>query len=383
MANTLSAILPTVYEAMDDVSRELVGFVPAVYRNSKATRAAVGQPVTYPVVPQGALEDITPGINPANSGDQAIDTGSMTISRAKAYPIKWNGEEQRALMNGDEPQYKNILRDQFKQAFRTIGNAVESDLGSTYVSASRAYGTAGTAPFGTAGDLSDIAQIRKMLDDSGAPSSDLQLVLGTSAMANIRGKQNVLFKVNEAGTADLLRQGIVGRLQNFDIRDSAQVKNHTKGTGAGYLINNGAGEAVGDTGLALDTGTGTIIAGDILTVAGDANKYVTASALAGGSVTIARPGLLAAAADNAAVTVGNNYAANMAFARNAIHLVTRLPAMPEGGDAADDVTTVTDPVTGLVYEVAIYRQYRQTKIEVCLAWGWKAVKTEHIVLLIG
>lgn len=383
MANTLTAILPVIYEALDVISRELVGFIPAVTRNSSAERAAVGQTITYPVVPAITAEDITPGTNPADSGDMTVGSDTLTISKARSAPIRWSGEEQRSLMNGDNPQLRNVVRDQFAQAMRVLVNEVESDLGALYKNASRAYGTAGTAPFGTAGDLSDIAQLRKILDDNGAPSSDLQLVLGTAAMANLRGKQNVLFKVNEAGTDQLLRQGVLGMLQGFMVRDSAQAKAHTKGTGTSYQINNGSGEAVGDTSIAVDTGSGTIIAGDVVTVAGDTNKYIVGTALASGSFVINKPGLLAAAADNAAVTVGNNYAANMGFARSAIHLITRAPAMPEGGDSADDVIEITDPVSGLSFQVASYAQYRRRKIEVGLAWGVKAAKSEHIAILLG
>lgn len=385
MANTLTAVLSIIYEAMDQVSRELVGFIPAVYRNAEAERAAVGQTITYPIVPAAALEDITPGATPADSGDTTIGSGSATISRAKAYPIRWSGEEQRSLMNGDKPQIRNILRDQFTQGFRTICNAVEADLASLYIASARAYGTAGTAPFGTAGDLSDIAQIRKILDDNGAPSSDLQLVLGTSGMANLRGKQNVLFKVNEAGTEQLLRQGIVGRLQGFDIRDSAAVKAHTKGTGANYLSDQ-ATLPVGDTAVHVDTGTGTAVAGDVVTFAGDSNKYIVGTGFAGDGdmdMVLNKPGLRSTLANNVAMTVGDSYAANMAFSRNALHLIARLPAMPEGGDDADDVTTITDPVSGLIFEVAVYRQYRRTKIELCLAWGYEAVKSEHMAILLG
>ncbi|MBE9933819.1 hypothetical protein HAX34_00495 [Escherichia coli] len=104
------------------------------------------------------------------------------------------------------------MADQFKQAFRALANEVEADLGALYFGASRAVGTAGTTPFGVKDDLSDAALARQVLEDNGAPTTDLQMVLGSTAIANLRGKQSVLFKVNESGTEQLLREGVLGRL---------------------------------------------------------------------------------------------------------------------------------------------------------------------------
>lgn len=386
MANTLSSILPTIYEGLDIVSRELVGFIPAVTRNSSAERAAKDQNITYPIVPAITAEDVTPGATPADSGDQTIGAATMTISKSRVAPIRWTGEEQRSLAVGDRAQGQNVMRDQFAQAFRVLVNEVESDLGALYVNASRAYGTAGTAPFGTAADFTDASNVFKILDDNGAPASDRHLVLSTAAMANLRGKQSQLFKVNEAGTDQTLRNGSVGRVMGFDIHDSAQVKAHTKGTGASYAVNLLAGYAAGSTTIAVDTGSGTILAGDIFTNSQsgrDANKYVVKTALSAGSLVLANPGILVAWVDNDTVAVGNSYTANLAFSRNAIHLVTRHPAMPDGGDDADDVATITDPFSGLSFQIAVYRQYRRVKYEVGLAWGVKAVKPEHMAILLG
>lgn len=385
MANTLTAILPILFDAKDIVARELVGLIPAVTRDSSGERAAKDQVITYPIVPAITGEDITPGAVPADSGDQTVGSGTMTISKSRAFPIRWTGEEQQSLRNGDNPQLANVLRDQFAQAMRAGVNEIESDLALLYKKASRAYGTSGTTPFGTANDLSDAAQVRKILDDNGVPQSDLHLVLGSAAMANIRGKQSVLFKVNEAGTAELLRRGTIGELEGFELHNSAQIRSHTIGGGTSYQTN--GTQALAATTLAVDTGTGTIVAGDVITIANgtpaDSNQYVVKTALSGGNVIIANPGLLSSHVDNDAVTITAAYRANMAFHRGAIHLITRTPAMPDGGDDADDVYTLTDEVSGLSWQIAIYRQYRRVKIEVGMAWGCDVVKPEFLALLKG
>ena len=380
-SNTLTGVIPTLYSALNVVSREMVGFIPAVQRDSTAERAALNQTVRAPIGVSGDLEDVTPGQLPASSGGTTVSYADVTITKSKAAPILWSGEEQRSV--GQTGVINSVLRDQFADGMRKLVNAIEVDIAdAAKKGASRAYGTAGTAPFGTAGDLSDVAQIRKILEDNGAPTSDLQLVLNSAGMANIRGKQNVLFKVNEAGSSDMLRNGMTDRLEGFALRNSAGLTAHTKGTGASLQVNHAA-YSVGDRTITLDTGTGTVLAGDVVTFAGDSNKYVVNTAYASNALTIGKPGLLAALADDTAMTVGNSYTPNIAFARSAIVLAARAPALPDGGDSADDRITITDPISGLTFEVSLYRQYRQVKYEIAMAWGVGTPNSAHIATLLG
>lgn len=382
MANTLTGIIPTLYEALNVVSREMVGFIPAVRLDSGAERAAVNQTVRVPLGESGELEDITPGATPANSGDTTVGYADITITNSKAAPVRWNGEEERAV--GSTGTYNRVLADQFASAMRKLVNAVEVDCAlAAKVGASRAFGQAGTAPFATANDLADLAGVARILDDNGCPIDDRQLVLNSAAIANMRGKQSVLFKVNEAGKDDMLRDGMTDRLQNFAIRYSAGARLHTKGTGASYQTDGAT--APGVTDIVLDTGTGTVLAGDVVTFAADAvNKYVVGSGVtAPGTISLNKPGALATIADNNALTVGASYTPNFAFTRSAIVLAARAPAVPTGGDSADDAMILTDPISGLSFEVRVYRQYRQVKFEVCLAWGAAVIKPEHVAILLG
>lgn len=387
-ALTLTSLLPTIYEAMDVVSREMVGFIPAVARDSQAERAALNQTIMSPVVGAMTAEDINVGAYPADTPAQTIGNVSMTISKARSVPFGVTGEENRGLNTAGT--MGTINRDRMAQALRTLTNEVETDLAALHIYASRAYGTYNTTPFGTAADLSDFAQARKILDDNGSPQSDMHMVLGSTAVGNIRGKQSGLFKINEAGTDQLLRFGVLGDVMGFALHNSAATKAAvTAGTNNGSAAVNNAGYAVGATTLTLaSAGTGTIIAGDIITIAGDTNKYLVvtgdADVSGGGSIVIAEPGLrVAIAASQTVITTIAATTRNMFFHRSAIQLATRAPAMPDGGDSADDVMIVTDPVSGVAFEFCVYKQKRQVRYEVNLAWGVKMVAPRHCGILIG
>ena len=249
-----------------------------------------------------------------DTGDQTINSVPMTISKSKHVPIRWNGEQQRGLVNAGT--FNSILVNQFSQAFRTLVNLIENDLfTAAYQGASRAYGTAGSSPFGIAGNLSDVAQLRKMLDDNGAPQTDLQLVLGSAAVANLRGVQTILLKVNESGSAALLRGGSISDvpLEGFALHNSNSVSQVVAGNGSGFLTSGAT--AAGATGVTLASGTGNVLVGDVVSFAADgANKYVVSAGTSGpGVIGLAYPGARVGVPTGNAASVGASYTPNMGF----------------------------------------------------------------------
>lgn len=383
MANTLTSLIPDLYEALDVISRELTGYIGAVSRSSTAEGAALNQPVRVPITNIPTTATNTPGVNAPDTGDQVVDHAIVQITKSKHAPVRFNGEETMGLQNAGT--FSSIRADRLYQGMRALVNEIEGDIhAAVRVAASRAFGTAGTTPFATAADMSDLAGVLRILEENGAPLGDLQLSLGHAAIEKMRGKQSNLFKVNEAGAADMLRNGMTnGRLMKFAIRQSDAIGIVTKGTGANYVTSGST--AVGVRDIALITGTGTVLDGDVVTFAADAvNKYVVGTGVAAaGTISLNRPGARVTIATANALTVGANFTANTAFARSAVVLATRPPAKPEGGDSADDVIQITDPVSGMTFEVALYRQFLQTVIHVRLAWGTAAIKPEHIALLLG
>lgn len=382
MARTLTNLIPILHVAMDTVSRELAGLIPAVSLDASMARAAIGQSVYSPASAAAAASDVTPAVTPPDDGDNTPTAVAVSISKARRCPVRINGEQQLGL----GPVWDMLRPDEFAQAMRTLVNEIEADLAGLYIYASRAIGTAGTAPFGTP-KLGDAAAIESILDDNGAPQGDRHLIINSAAKEALALLTN-LTSVADAGSAEYLRRGIVGEIFGMMVRKSGQIKTHTAGTAASATTS-AAGFAVGTTSLALaSAGTGTILAGDVLTFAGDTRKYgvITGDTDVsnGGTIVLNAPGIRTAmSAATKAITMNATHACNLAFSRNAIKLATRAPAVPVEGDSATDSVMITDPVTGLTFEVREYRQYRQVQYEVAIAWGVAAVKPEHIALLMG
>lgn len=382
MANVLTSLAADIYKAADVVGRELVGIVPSCTINGDGTtRAAKGDTIrSFATRPVTVNTSFAPAMTIPEGTDQTVDTKTMTVDNYASVQIPWTGEDIKHVNNGSG--FETIYGDQIKQAIRAIVNAIE--LGAwqaAYKGASRAYGTAGTTPF--ASNHNEMAQVRKVLADNGCPmDGQVTLAINTAAGVNMRNLTQ-LQKANEAGGTTLLRQGVLLDLQGLMIKESAAITSVTKGTGTSY-VNNGAA-AAGATDIVLKTGSGTVLAGDIVTWAADStNKYVVNTGIAAaGTITIGSPGLLVAAGDGNALTVGNDSTRNVAFHRSALEVGIRAPAVPPGGDAAVDSMIVQDPWSGLVFEVAAYKGYMKAMFDVRCVWGAKAWKSNHIAILLG
>lgn len=385
MANVLTDLAADIYKAADIVGREQVGIIPSVTINAGSERAAFGDTVRSHFTRKPTLNtSYTPSMTIPEGDDQTVDNKTMTIDQVANIQIPWTGEDIRHVNNGSG--YETIYGDQIAQAMRAITNAIEGYAGEAISqAASRAVGEAGTTPFASNFDI--VAEGRQILVDNGTPmDNQVTMALNTAAGTKLRNLAQ-LQKANESGGTELLRQGELLNLQGVMLKESAGVATHTKGSATGALVNGAL--SVGDTSIAFDgatAGATGIKAGDVITFAADSdNKYVVTSGVnaASGTLTIESPGIRAPIPDNNAITVGNSYTGNAMFHRNAVELVSRAPEQPFGGDAAVDRMTVQDPFSGLTYEVAVYKGYGKTMIDVTTFYAVKVWKGDFVATLLG
>lgn len=386
MANSnIDLVRKDIFLGLKEVSNEPTGFIQSVNTSTGAEVAAIGDQVS---IPSGVASDVgdTPvGYSNPVEGNSNVNTGKMEITKSRTVKIDWKGEDQKAVMNSGV--MGTVLAQQFADAFRKLRNEIEMDVyKEACAGASRAYGTIGTTPFATASSMADLANMKGILDVNGCAPSNRSIILSPAAEINLLSNQMNMIKVNEAGSEALLRQGIVMPTYGFNVRSSA-AGNETSpaAVATGYLVNGDATK--GSMEVAIDTGTGAIAAGEIVTFANDGNKYVAGAGSTTTKLVLNPTGTLKAEADNTVITVAGGYNASVALHRNAIALAIRPPAVPEfKGQKMDTALAreyVTDPLTNITYEIAVYAGQRMIQYQVSVAWGVKAVNGEHIALLLG
>jgi len=372
MANTLTNLIPDAYVALDVVSRELTGFLSSVTRDATADRVAEGQSVRSFIAPKNsAAGDISPSMTAPIAADQTIGNVAITIQKQRFAPFSWTGEEEYAVDQG--PGYLNIRQAQIAQAIRTLVNEMEKQVYDiAALDVSRTTGTAAGSPFGS--NLNELTELKKILDDNGAPATNRSLIIGTDDGAILRQKTQ-LTNVNQAGDNATLRDGELLNLFGFSVKESAQISSIADSGVTGTKINKAAGFAVGDTELIIDSGSGAISAGDIVTI-GNFNYGVAAATTT--LLTLNSPGLQEAVADDATVTVVADSSRLLGFSQDAICLATRLPQAPQDGDQALGRETVTDPRSGISFEFVKWPGYDMNTYHVRASYGVSVISPEHV-----
>lgn len=375
MANVLTALEPRLFSAFRTVPRELVGMVQSVTTDFDDKGVALNGSVKVPVVPASTVSTTTVANVFPTGSDTTFSTRDLVLDVADEVSWQFTAEEERDLINGNNRV--TTMEQLVQQGLRALINKAELSIAVTGIqNASRAVGTPATTPFGS--DLSALNEAKKVLDDNGA-AGDRSFVMNTTAGLNMRNLTQ-LTNVNEAGDSGLLRQGTLSNLSGFAVRESAGIAIHTQGAGSSYILD-GAG-AVDQTSVPIDTGSGTILTGDVVTFATDTNQYVVNTGVtAAGTIVLGTPGLRQIVADSSAMTSVADYTGNLAFARNAIVFASRPALQPEGG-AAEQVT-LTDPVSGL--SVLFLRVVQDGQVSWFMRWvfGSFAPNPEGICIVMG
>lgn len=376
MANIFTPLQPVLYSAAQVVSNEPFGVIGAISSSFDDKGVAIGDLVKVPVAPVRTPTDFVPAATAPQGDDATASEVDVQITASKKVSWFLTGEQLRSLQNGGNDN--EWVRQLIAQGMRSLRNMAEAEAcRAIKVGASRAVGTAGTNPFAT--DINVIADARKVLFDNGAPMADLQLCIDSSAGVSAR-KLGIVQQAYQAGSDEERRSGDLLRQFGFAIRESAGIVGHTNGTGASYVTNGATAAGVRD--IALATGTGTVLAGDVVSFAADtANKYVVANGIAApGTISLGRPGARKVIPTANALTVGGSYTPNLAFERSAVVGIMRPPIFPD--NATIQKTLISDRL-GMTYLLLQIEQYGQTSWELHLAYGFKVVQSEHVALVMG
>lgn len=377
--NSLTPLIPSFIRNFLSVLREQTAFT-AVTTGFGEDSVPVGKEIIIPHSAPVVGEDFVPSMQASDAAGLIVDDASITITKQRAYPFKMTGEDWlKAGQLGADFQALEI-----QQAARTFANEVWNDICGLQSRASQAIGTAGATPF--AADTSAAVAARKALNNSLAPKTDRYFIMDADAeeaLLNLGQFKNYY----QAGNDQAFRQGIVGPIVGFQASQVDGIRTQPAGTGAGYVLD--GAHAAGATSIKVKTGTGTILAGGVLTIAGDATQYVVDAGIAAPGTFTINPltqdgkGLKKALADGAAVTLIGAHVANLAFHRSAIGLAIRPIAMPPGGDAAVDYQLITDPVSSLTVGLAHYKGRGMSRIELQAAWGVNAIRRELLKKTMG
>ncbi|MEM7313533.1 MAG: P22 phage major capsid protein family protein, partial [Planctomycetota bacterium] len=350
--------------------------------------------------------------------NQDVEEGNTTISIDQRKHVSWAFKTQDLTLSIEQYSERYI-----KPAMITLANTMDATGYSLYKNLHMHVGAPGTTP----DTYARVSPAARRMDEMAVPQDRRTLFLNPEAHHSIAGDQVGLQQQAMVSTA--YKEAQIGRIAGMDAMSAQNIVSHTVGAYAGAPLVNGAGQtkAYGDTDdldtskkvretdrqkLATDGWTGSLKAGDVITIAGVfavnpvpgegstgktvmpyLKEFVITQDVNAGTDLVISPAIItsgpyqtvsAAPADNAVITVKGTastaYPQNLALHRNAFALVMCPLDMPDGA-----AFKARESYDGL--SLRVVKDYDidtdDDIIRIDALYGWKAVYPELGVRLTG
>lgn len=333
---------------------------------------------------------ITPNaVSPSNTApdDTGVTPTSASIALSNWYESPFFLSDKDLADAG-----RGFAPGQVVEAARGIAEQINESIFDKYLRVYGYTGTAATTPFGTADDISDATNLRKLLNSQVAPMAPRSAVLDVDAAANALG-QRAFSDASWRGDDDGIVEGMIGRKLGFNWYEDQQVPTHTAGTiTTGLVAKASTAQPIGDKTIvcttAASTGACALKEGDIISFNGHDQTYVVTAdateASASTDVTVnIEPGLVVALAGSEAVTVRASHVVNLGFHRDAFALAMRPLDTPESFTGGNIIQSMVDPVSGLTLRLEVERQHKRTRWAIDALWGVELVRPELAARLAG
>ncbi len=382
MANTITNILDKILARGLVVLREAAVMPRLVNIDFQGDAAQFGNTIDVPKPVVQVVSAVQAGSTPKSPANKTPGLVQIKLDQWKMTDFHLTDKEMVEV-----DKNRHFLPMQTDEAARAIANTVDGFIHGKYVGIFGFVGTAAVVPFSTVATATDS---RKTLNTQLAPMVDRRIVLDPDGEAQAL-QLSAYSDVEKTQDRAVKIEGELGRKFGFDHFMSQNLKTHTAGTvtSAAVASTTAAGASSLDVKAAASASIGTILLGDVFTIAGQSQTYAVqtsaaitiASSLAAQALSI-RPGLAAIATADAAITFKATHVVNLAFHRNAFTYVTR-PLANTSVVNINPVRTLQDDVTGLIMRLEIVRQHKQDAWQFDILYGAELTRPELGVRIAG
>lgn len=375
--NTLTNILPKIL-ARGLLALRQQAVMPNLVNRDYGTEAAMkGQTIDVPVPKAQTVSDVTAA--PTYSSAQGNTPGLVQIPLDQWKHTDYFLTDKEAV-EIEQNRHWNPM--QMSEVFKALANTMDNYIHSQSSGVYGYVGTAAKVPFSTVATATDI---RKVLNDQLCPNDPRHVVINPTAEAQAL-QLSAFSDLEKTGDMDVKIEGEIGRKFGMNFFMSQNVNTHTAGSASAIV---GSALSAGVSTLSVkaagSTGAGTILIGDVFTIAGDSQTYVSkssitlASSLAVQQITI--DPALQLDASTEAITLKATHVKNLAFHPNAFAFATR--PLADVGTESNRSFSAVDPMTGLSLRVEVLRQFKQTALDFDVLYGGKLVRPELAVRVAG